>query len=340
VISGRPAAGMEVSVIVCAYAERRWKLTREAVASVLSQQPGPAQVLLVIDHNANLAARARRELPSATVLESDDVPGLSGARNAGLRAATQPITAFLDDDAEARPGWLAALVEPFGSDDVVATGGSVHPRWPERRPRWLPPSFDWVVGCSYLGLPDSVGVVRNPIGANMSLRTGLALEVGGFSSELGRVGARPAGCEETELAIRLTARRPGSMVMYVPAAAVDHHVARERLRVRYFLRRCWHEGRSKAAVVRLAGSPAGLGHERHHVAVVIPSALLQDLRCAAAGDLYAFARMIAAVSGLAAAAAGYLTGRARLAASAEPRRPARPAGYVKSGETRAPAGRG
>lgn len=320
--SGPADRDLEVSVVICAYAQRRWAQTRAAVESVLSQQPGPAQVLLVIDHNAELAAQARRELAEATVLESREPPGLSGARNAGLRAASQPITVFLDDDAAARPGWLAALVEPYNSPDVVATGGGVHPVWPELRPRWLPPAFDWVVGCSYLGLPESAGVVRNPIGANMSMRTRPALEAGGFDVGLGRVGTRPLGCEETELAIRLTARRPGSVVVYVPAAAVDHHVGRERLSTGYFLRRCWHEGLSKAAVVRLAGSSAGLARERRHVAAVIPAALLRDLRRAATGDLNAFVRMTTALGGLTTAVAGYLAGRARFAARSQTRPPA------------------
>ena len=42
--------------------------------------------------------------------------------------------------------------------------------------------FYWIVECGYRGLPESVGPVRNPIGANMSMRTGLALEVGGSTS--------------------------------------------------------------------------------------------------------------------------------------------------------------
>ena len=302
---------LEVSVVVCAYTERRWEQTRVAVESALSQHPEPVEVLLVIDHNADLAARARRELAEVTVLDSDGTPGLSGARNAGLRAATQPITAFLDDDAVARPGWLKSLVEPYRSSDVVATGGSVHPRWPGLRPQWLPPEFDWVVGCSYRGLPESVGPVRNPIGANMSLRTGLALEVGGFDAAVGRVGTRPGGCEETELAIRLTASRPGSAVFYVPAAAVDHHVGEERLKFGYFVRRCWHEGLSKAAVVRLAGASAGLERERRHVVVVIPAALLRELRSFARGDAGAIKRLTATLAGLGMTAAGYVTGRVR-----------------------------
>jgi hypothetical protein len=321
---------LDVSVVICAYAQRRWAQTRAAVESVLSQDPRPAQVLLVIDHNADLAAQARRSLPGVTVLESREAPGLSGARNTGLRSASQPITVFLDDDAEARPGWLAALTEPYASPDVVATGGSVHPLWPGPRPQWLPPAFDWVVGCSYAGLPEKTGVVRNPIGANMSMRTRPALHAGGFDTGLGRVGTRPLGCEETELAIRLTASHPGSAVMYVPDAAVDHHVGAERLNLRYFLRRCWHEGLSKAVVVRLAGSSAGLARERRHVAAVIPTALVRDLRRAATGNLDGFMRMCALLGGLAAAVAGYLSGRARFAAHGETRHTALPAGSTPS----------
>ena len=95
----------------------------------------------MVDHNAKLAERARSELADVTVLENEGSQGLSDARNTGLRAASQPVTAFLDDDAEARPGWLAALIEPYRSPDVVATGGAVLPKWPDTPPRWLPPEF-------------------------------------------------------------------------------------------------------------------------------------------------------------------------------------------------------
>ncbi len=263
----------------------------------------------MVDHNADLAARARREFTSVSVLENAGTQGLSGGRNTGLKAATQPITAFLDDDAEARPGWLQDLVAPYSSPDVVATGGSVHPRWPATRPRWLPPEFDWVVGCSYRGLPETTGQVRNPIGASMSMRTDLALEVGGFDESVGGVGANTRGCEETELSIRLTASRAGSVILYVPAAAVDHHVPHERLTLRYFLRRCWHEGLSKADVVRLAGADAGLQRERRQTAVVIPAALIRELRSLATGHVSAAARIFMLVAGLTAASAAYFSGR-------------------------------
>jgi hypothetical protein len=139
--------------------------------------------------------------------------------------------------------------------------------------------------------------------------TAAALKVGGFNAKMGRQGANTRGCEETELAIRLTAVQPGLAVMYVPDAVVDHHVTPERLRLSYFVRRCWYEGQSKADVVRLAGSSSGLERERRHAALVIPVALVRDLRRLAGGDGTALARMTMNVAGLASTAGGYLTGR-------------------------------
>lgn len=302
---------LAVTVVVCAYTARRWDSTRAALDSALGQSPPPAQVLLVIDHNAELADRARHALHGVEVLESDGPPGLSGARNTGLKAATQPVTVFLDDDAQARPGWLAALVEPYRYGSIVATGGNVVPRWPGARPAWLPTEFDWVVGCSYTGLPTVGGPVRNPIGANMSMQTRLAIKAGGFDESVGRVGSRPTGCEETELSIRLTAEQPGSVIYYVPDATVDHQVTLERVKLSYFLRRCWHEGLSKASVVRLAGASAGLERERRQVAVVIPMSIARELGRLLRGDPAAVLRVGATLTGLAATASGYVAGRAR-----------------------------
>lgn len=298
---------LAVSVVICACGQVRWEQLRAAIGSVLSQQPRPAEVLLVVDRNANLAQRARQELTGVTILENRGVPGLSGARNTGLRAASQPITAFLDDDAEARPGWLRSLVQPYGSADVVATGGSVHLRWPRPLPRWLPPEFSWVIGGSHHRSPVSVAPVRHPVGANMSMLTRRAVQAGGF--DIGRAGARPPGRAAGDLAGRLTAGRVASAVFYVPAAAVDLQLDPGRLTMSHFHRWCWQEGRSKA---RLASHSAGHERERRHLAVAIPVALLRHLRQSATGDPAACLRLTVLLAGLASVAAGYLTGRLRL----------------------------
>ena len=113
------------------------------------------------------------------------------------------------------------------------------------------------------------------------------------------------------MAIRLTAGVPGSVVWYVPTAAVDHHVARDRISVRYFVSRCWHEGMSKADVVRLAGAPAGLQSERRHTTAVIPRAVVGDALALGRGDVAASARIGAMLAGVTAAVSGYVAGRIR-----------------------------
>ena len=64
----------------------------------------------------------------------------------------------------------------------------------------------------------------NLIGANMSFWREVFEHVGGFTEGLGRLGTRPLGCEETELAIRIRQRRPEARLLHEPTAVVHHHV--------------------------------------------------------------------------------------------------------------------
>jgi glycosyltransferase involved in cell wall biosynthesis len=194
------------SVVVCAYTEKRWDDLVAAVRSALDQTRPPLEVILVSDHNPGLLERVRRELPEAAAVANDGTRGLSGARNTGVRMARGDVIAFLDDDALAAPDWLERLLQPYGDSRVVGVGGLIEPLWPGARPPVLPAEFDWVVGCSYEGLPTDTAPVRNLIGANMSLRRDVFGMVGGFRTDVGRVGTRPLGCEETELCIRIRQR--------------------------------------------------------------------------------------------------------------------------------------
>ena len=108
-----PDARPSVTVIVCAYTTERWPELVAAMASIAAQDPAPAQTILVSDHNAELAARARAEFPGVLVVENEQLQGLSGARNTGLAHSESEIVAFLDDDAVALPGWLDALTRAY-----------------------------------------------------------------------------------------------------------------------------------------------------------------------------------------------------------------------------------
>jgi GT2 family glycosyltransferase len=301
-----------VSVVICAYTEQRWPLLESAVNSVFRQDQRPTEVVVVVDHNPRLHARLKDRFDDVQVHHNGYGRGLSGARNTGVAASQGEVVAFLDDDARAEPGWLAAHARHYADAEVLGVGGRVHPDWQEARPSWFPEEFAWVVGCTHSGIRPEVQRIRNPIGANMSFRRRSVEAVGGFREGLGRVGAVPLGCEETELAIRVTSADPNARVVYEPSAVVRHHVPLDRATWVYFSRRCWAEGISKAHVSRLAGTREGLSEERGYVSRTLPAGIGRSIREATElRDHRHLARAGAIVAGLAVTTGGYVTGRVR-----------------------------
>lgn len=324
------------SVVVCAYTLERWDELTAALHAAADQHPD--QLLLVVDHNDELKARATNELTGRvaglTVLANERRQGLSGARNTAIDAATSEVVVFLDDDATPRPGWLAALRAPYDDPAVIAVGGAARPVWPSDRPVTLPSrtteegagaesgtagwgELDWVVGCSYAGLPTGRQEVRNLMGCNMSFRREVFSRVGGFSEDLGRVGRTPLGCEETELCIRARQAHPTGeptpRIVFEPLAQVRHHVSPDRLSWSYLLHRGWAEGISKAAVATMVGSSDATATERRYVAQILPHGVARQLRAVRTDGPSAALGALAIVLVLLATAAGFARGRVSLA---------------------------
>ena len=307
------------SVVICAYTEERWQDLGRAVRSVLAQRLPAQEIIVVIDHNQPMLERFETEFPAVRVIANAETRGLSGARNSGVAVAAAPIIAFLDDDAEADEGWLHGLAEAYRDEHVLGVGGEIIPDWDGGRPRSFPAEFHWVVGCSYEGLPRTPSPVRNLIGANMSIRRDVILEEGGFRTDVGRVGKRPLGCEETDLCIRARSRRPEGEFLYEPKARISHRVPRERSGIRYFLARCWAEGLSKAIVAQESGTRAGLSSERVYVIKTLPRGIARNLGDTLRGDPAGLARAAAIAVGVATTALGYAEGRRRAKRPSETR---------------------
>lgn len=302
----------DISVVICAYTEERWPELGAAVRSVQKQSRPPGQIIVVVDHNPALLARARRELPGVLAIANHETPGLGGARNSGVAAARGAIIAFLDDDALAAPDWLEQLAAAYDDASVAGAGGAILPDWQAGRPAWFPPEFDWVVGCTYLGLPEEATPVRNLIGCNMSYRREVFAAIGKF--QLGY------GCDETEFCIRLRRHWPEKVLLYQPQARVFHHVPASRATWRHFRARCYFEGGSKAVVTWLQGSQAGLASERAYTLQTLPRGVLRGLADTLQGrDRAGAARAGAILAGLAVTTAGYLAGKLRVQAAARRR---------------------
>jgi glucosyl-dolichyl phosphate glucuronosyltransferase len=297
----------DISVVICAYTEKRWDELSAAVQSLQGQSLLPHEVILVIDHNPTLLERARARFSNIVILESQEVHGLAGARNTGIERASGQIIAFLDDDAVAAPNWLELLRASYEDLNVVGVGGELEPLWPKGRPRWFPEEFDWVVGCTYRGLPNQRAPIRNLIGANMSFRREVFDQVK-FYSGIGHTANNPFGGSDPDFCIRVGQCFPGKILLYEPQALVYHHVDEKRTYWRYFCLRCYNEGLSKSVLTRRVGSRVGLSSERRYTLHTLPMAAWQGLVDTLHGDGSGLGRTVAILAGLTITTTGYLVG--------------------------------
>ncbi|OQD55050.1 family 2 glycosyl transferase [Streptomyces phaeoluteigriseus] len=312
------AAGVpvRVSVVVCVYTEDRWEDILAAVSSVRAQSRPALETLLVVDHNPVLLDRLTREyqeVAEVRVLPNAGPRGLSAGRNTGITASRGEVVAFLDDDAVAESDWLSRFAAAYDDPRVMAVGGRTEPVWASgRRPDWFPDEFDWVVGCSYRGLPAGLVRVRNILGGNASFRRTAFDLAGGFATGIGRDGdRRPLGGEETELCIRLSRARPEAILLVDDRAVIHHKVPEARERFAYFRTRTYAEGLSKALVARSVGAGKGLESERRYATRVLPAGVARGLRDQVLARRGGARRAGAIVAGVLTAAGGYVVGSVR-----------------------------
>jgi glycosyltransferase involved in cell wall biosynthesis len=299
-------------VVICAYTEERWHQVLAAVDSIRQQSLACHEIVLVVDHNPDLFSRLATALPDVTLVQNRQAPGLSGARNTGVAHTQGDVVAFLDDDAVAEPDWLKFLADSYADAVVAGVGGLVLPRWETRRPSWFPKEFDWVVGCSYVGMPYTRAPVRNLMGSAASFRREVFDGLGGFRSGLGRTAdGRPLGCEETEFCIRLRQRDPKAVLLFDNRAVAWHLVPAARCRPSYFRSRCFAEGLSKAMVTVSVGAGDGLSAERRYTTRTLPRGMVRGVADLLRGDPAGISRAGAIVTGLTATAAGYTVGSLR-----------------------------
>jgi glycosyltransferase involved in cell wall biosynthesis len=244
--AARTAGRPDITVVVPTY-RRPAELARLLRALAGQDAPGLVWDVVVVDNDPPgarpvVAGAAGAGLRVAYLAEP--VPGTARARNRGLGAASGEVVVCVDDDVVPEPGWLAALVAPILAGDCDVTGGRVVLDPAVTRPFWLNEEAlgGYLARYDRGGAPvDLVDPADYVITANAAFRAALVREVGGFDTALGPVGAVPLANEELALCRRLHAA--GARIRYVPATVV-HELPRERLRVRYLLRRTFTQGRS------------------------------------------------------------------------------------------------
>lgn len=176
------------------------------------------------------------------VVESNQ--GLCHARNRAIVESRGEIVAFLDDDVEIDPGWLRALSNAHSSGEYAAVGGKAYLIYPRMRPAWIADRDEGLLSKVDHGPERRLANSDELFGLNLSFRKDWLRRVGGFRTDLDRVGNLLLSGGDTELLERVAAA--GGQLLYEPAAVVGHRVAPERLRRRWFLSRIYWGFRSEA----------------------------------------------------------------------------------------------
>jgi GT2 family glycosyltransferase len=207
------------------------------LASLNAQQLDEPYELIVVDdgsadHTPGVARRA-----GARYIRHDRPRGPNAARNEGARASASDLIALVDDDIEAPPGWLRAMLAgAAGYPDAEAFGGPIRARFDGPAPRScgreLPPITTLDLG------PDD-REAELVWSANMLVRRSALARVGQFDESL------PTGGDEEEWVRRL--RAEGGRVMYLAAAGLDHRRAGDDARLRSLMRGAYHRGRNLRA---------------------------------------------------------------------------------------------
>jgi GT2 family glycosyltransferase len=221
-----------------------------ALASVAPQAAAAGAELLVVDDGPSEATRAAALRHGARYVAHDRGRGLNAARNTGARETTAGLLAYVDDDVEVRPGWLAALIVAAAAqpDDVGVFTGPIRARFEDHA---LPLCGREGPPITHLDLGPADQDCEHAWGANMAVRRSALRRVGPFDE------ARELYGDEQEWQARLKAA--GGRIRYVAAAALDHRRAGDDARLRSLCRAAFRRGQASRrfdVFKRTAPSPA------------------------------------------------------------------------------------
>ncbi len=226
------------SVVVCT--RDRTELLAECLQSLLGLEY-PRFEIIIVDNAPRTPATADlikghfQHVPHIRYVR-EDRPGLSWARNLGLRCAQGELIAYTDDDALVDPNWLTALAQSFQVAENVAcvTGLTLSAEIETQAQDWFEQFGGHSKGRGFNpGLFNTTThAAQSPFlpvpafgaGVNMAFKTSLLQQLGGFDPGLG-VGTCTLGSEDTVAFCQVLVK--GYTLVYTPAAIVRHFHRRD-----------------------------------------------------------------------------------------------------------------
>ncbi len=221
------------------------------LASVMPQaRRAAAEVLVVSDaHDAATATVAERH--GARLVPMVTAGGANAARNAGIGAATSDLIVLIDDDVQAPPGWLQALLTGVSdTPDRDVFGGPIVARLEGGGPRACGRE---AAPITTLDLGPRDQDVQFVWSANMTLRRRALEQVGEFDETILGRG------EEEDWQRRYAAL--GGRVRYLANAGIEHRRTAADSTLRSLSRTAYGYGRTARRYDLRKGAPPSIADE-------------------------------------------------------------------------------
>jgi len=202
----------------------RLHLLRKALRSIVGQAPVIAEVIVVDNASTDGSpAMVASEFPAVRLIRNTTNKGFCEANNQGIAIATGEFIALLNNDAEAEPAWLDALVHAISRSP--RTGMAASKILVFEDPRRIDKTGHLIFldgqnrgrgsGETDTGQYDTMEDVLWPDGCAALYRHTMLDEIGGFDEDFF------AYADDAELGMR--ARLAGWSCVYAPQAVVRHH---------------------------------------------------------------------------------------------------------------------
>lgn len=231
---------MLVSVIICTRNRSRQLANVLRTFEAMTPPVDATYELLVVDNGstddtAQVIAEFSDRLPIRRIFEP--TPGLSNARNAGVREAAGEYICWTDDDVEVDPEWINSYVAAFRQfPDVSIFGGMVEPVFEKTPPEWMTDNlslFQHLLAKRDFGpveVKKAVTLDNLPYGANFAVR---AAEQKGvlYDPALGVSPTHKRLGEETCALVEIS--KLNNQQVWVPASKVRHLIPASRMSLDY-----------------------------------------------------------------------------------------------------------
>ena len=248
-----------VSAVICTY--NRDKFIGEALSCLARQTLSPDLFeIIVVDNKStdSTAAIIQKFIAEHPGLNIRYVPepnkGLSFARNRGIQEARSSVITYIDDDAEASPGFLQSIVEFMETDKTaVGIGGKVIPKYSESdEPKWMSKYLNGFVGLMDYGpsLKRFDNTMKYPAGCNMTYTKEILQKAGGFNNQL--------TFRSDDKYIFSQVSKLSDKIYYLPAALLYHNIDTDRLSFTNFKKLFLKSGNEEKIRVRSENGTVGI----------------------------------------------------------------------------------